>query len=52
MAKKITAPKAFKIKITRPVAGVFLLPYNVDQVIMHEAKQAQQMIDLGYAVKV
>ena len=52
MAKKKIVPKYLKIRITRPPAGVFMLPYNVGQVVSHEIKQAQEMIDLGYAEEV
>jgi len=50
MAKK-AAPKKLKIKITAPVAGKFLLPYNIDQIVSIEAKQAQDLIDAQCAVK-
>lgn len=38
-----------KIKILAPVAGKFLLPYNVGQVVHHPALQADEMVEARYA---
>lgn len=38
-----------KVRILLPVAGRFLLPYNVGQVVAIEKKQAQELIDTQYA---
>lgn len=52
MAKKTTTTKTIKVKITAAVAGKFLLPYNIDQVVSMEEKQAQTLIDANCAVAV
>lgn len=49
MAKK--ASKKTKIQITKPVAGLFLLPYNIGQEVELEEKQAAELIESGHAVK-
>lgn len=41
-----------EIRILLPVAGRFLLPYNVEQVVSLEEKQAQELIDAKYAEEV
>ena len=38
-----------KIKIIAPVAGKFLLPYNVGQEVFHQANQADEMVETRYA---
>tara|TARA_R110002020_G_scaffold305180_1_gene520945 strand:+ start:74 stop:289 length:216 start_codon:yes stop_codon:yes gene_type:complete len=52
MAKKKTTSKSSTkwVKITGPVAGRFLLPYNIDQEVSLETKQADELIETGYAV--
>jgi len=47
------APKKGKVKvrIKKSVAGKFLLSYHVGRVVDLEAKQARELIDLGYADK-
>lgn len=47
--KKTTSDDAVKkVKITGPVAGRFLLPYNIDQEVEIEAKQADEIVESGY----
>lgn len=41
--------KLVKIKILLPVAGKFLLPYNVDQVVRLSENQATELVDSKYA---
>lgn len=38
-----------KIKFLLSPAGKFLLPYNVGQVVWHNANQADEMVELKYA---
>lgn len=49
--KKKTTSKSIKVEILGPVAGKFLLPYNVGQVVTLESKQAEELINAGYAKK-
>jgi hypothetical protein len=39
-----------RITITAPVAGKYLLPWNIGQTVFHEAKQAAEMIANGDAI--
>jgi len=41
-----------KIEILLPVAGKFNLSYNIGDVVLMEAKQAKELIDAEYAIKV
>jgi|15BtaG_2_1085339.scaffolds.fasta_scaffold88216_2 hypothetical protein len=41
-----------KIKIVLAVAGKFNLSHNVGDVILMESKQAKELIDAKYAIKV
>ncbi len=43
--------KKVKIEILKPVAGTYKLSANVGDTISIEAKQADEMIDNGYAKK-
>lgn len=42
-------PGLKRITITGPVAGKYLLPWNVGQTVFHDAKQADEMIANGDA---
>lgn len=46
------APKDLKVRILLPVAGMFLLPYNIDQEVTLPFNQAMELIDAKYAEKV
>lgn len=41
--------KKIKVEILLPVAGRFLLSYNVGQKVSLEAKQANELIEAKYA---
>lgn len=43
--KGIKNPKMSKIKILKSVAGRYLLSYNIGEEVMHEAKQAAEMVE-------
>ena len=44
--------KKIKVKIVLPVAGKFLLSHNIGDIVSIETKQAQELINSGYAKKV
>lgn len=50
-AEKTPEKGKVKVKINKSVAGKFLLSYHVGQVVALEAKQAGELIELGYADK-
>lgn len=47
--RKVDKEGNVKIKILLSPAGKFLLPYNVGQIVSHEANQADEMVELKYA---
>jgi len=49
--RKKAAPKNINVTILKPVAGEFLLPFNIGQKVSLPASQADEMIARGYAEK-
>lgn len=47
----MSGSKKIKIKFTASPAGRFLLSYGVGEVVAIEAKQAEEIIEAGYAQK-
>ena len=52
MAKRQVKPKTLKIKMLLPVAGKFLLSFNVGETYTVEYKQAKELIEAQYAEEV
>jgi len=46
---KAVEPETKKIKITKPVAGRFNMTENIGDVIEINEKQAEELVDFGYA---
>ena len=46
---KAAQPETKKIKITKPVAGRFNMTENIGDVIEINEKQAEELVDFGYA---
>ena len=46
---KAVQPETKKIKITKPVAGRFTMSENIGDVIEINEKQAEELVDFGYA---
>jgi hypothetical protein len=46
---KAAPPESKKIKITKPVAGRFTMSENIGDVIEINEKQAEELVDFGYA---
>lgn len=51
-AVKPVQPGKIKVEILRPVAGLFLLPYNIGQAVELERAQAEELIQMDYAKKI
>lgn len=45
LVKSLSASKQVKIKILEPVAGKYLLSYNVGEIVSIEEKQAEVMVE-------
>lgn len=52
MKKAKIALTHYKVQITKPVAGKFLLSYNIGQVVEIESKLADELVNSGYAKKI
>ena len=46
--KKVSAKGEVKVRILLPVAGRFMLPYNVNQVVSLPEKQADEIVETRY----